>query len=152
MSDFILHNSRELGRDEKLREGQKLSRAYRREVKERRDELRIQYPDLLGEIDAHFRAASMDTLPELTEWVLAKLSTTEVAPNYRSVLFNYVCARLAALRERAGLSTFDDPLEHEPDDLFIRIRRLLVGTGVHRHSGRGDFAGPLQANSKGIQS
>jgi hypothetical protein len=132
MSDIAITKSRTLTRDEKLREGTKLSRTYRREVKERRDELRTQYPEFLREIDERFRAASMDTLSELTEWTLAKLNIIEVAPNYRPILFNYLCARLAALRERAGLSTFDDPLEHEPDDLFIRLRRLLVGTEVHR--------------------
>jgi hypothetical protein len=141
MSDQFLHRSRELTRDEKLREGTKLSRAYRREVKERRDELRAHYPELLNDIDVRFRAVSMGVLPELTEWLLAKLDRIEVAPSYRPILFNYLCARLAALRERAGLETFNDPLEHEPDDLFIRIRRLLVGPEVHTPLGPGRFYG-----------
>jgi hypothetical protein len=143
--DLPLHRSRALSRNEKLAEGTKLSRAYRREVKERRDELRAHYSELLREIDERFRAASMGTLPALTEWLLTKLDLIEVAPNYRPVLFNYLCARLAALREHAGLSTFDDPLENEPDDLFIRIRRLLVGTEVHTPLGTGRLRGPTSS-------
>jgi hypothetical protein len=132
MSDLPLRTSRKLNKNEKLTEGQKLSRAYRKAMKEQRDELRSSYPELLREIDEHFRAGSMDTMPQLAEWVLAKLSAIEVTPNYRPVLFNYLSARLAALNERAGLPTFNDPLPDQPDDLFIRMRRLLVGhRGAH---------------------
>jgi hypothetical protein len=127
MTDIALTESRKLTKDEKLAEGQKLSRTYRKAVKERRDELRALYPELMGEIDEHFRAGSMATLAELTEWLLVKLNAIKVMPSYQPILFNYLCARLAALRERAGLSTFDDPLPDQPDDLFVRIRRLLVG-------------------------
>jgi hypothetical protein len=127
MTDIALTESRKLTKDEKLAEGQKLSRAYWKTVNERRDELRAHYPELLREIDARFRASTMITLPELTEWVLMKLNAIEVTPSYRPILLNYLSARLAALRERAGLPTFEDPLPDQPDDLFIRIRRLLAG-------------------------
>jgi cyclopropane fatty-acyl-phospholipid synthase-like methyltransferase len=94
MTDLPLHRSRELTKDEKLAEVRKLSRAYRRTVQKRRDRLRAHYPELLHEIDERFRAASMDTLSELTDWL--KLSVIEVASNFRPVLFNYLCARLVA--------------------------------------------------------
>jgi hypothetical protein len=123
--------SRKLTRDVKLTDGQKLTRAYHHAVKKRRDELRAHYPELLHEIDEYFRGATMNSLPQLTEWTLTKLNAIEVTPNYRPILFNYVCARLSALRERAGLPTFDDPLPDQPDDLFIRIRRHFADTEVH---------------------
>jgi hypothetical protein len=127
MTDLPLHCSRELTKDEKLAEVQKLSRAYRREIQKRRDELRNHYPELLREIDERFRAASMDTLSELTEWLLTKLNIIEVTSNYRPVLFNYLCARLSALRERAGLPTFDDPL---PSEAVLRVHFDQTSKGI----------------------
>jgi hypothetical protein len=81
----------------------------------------------MGEIDERFRASTMIALPELTEMLLAKLNAIDVTPSYRPILLNYLGARLAALRERAELPTFDDPLPDQPDHAFIRFRRLLAG-------------------------
>jgi hypothetical protein len=127
MSDLPLADSRKLTKNERLTECNKLSCGYRKTIKERRDELRALYPELMHEIDERFRAGTMATISELTEQLLAKLNAIHIAPSYRPILLNYLSARLAGLRERAGLSTFDDPLPDQPDDLFIRIRRLLVG-------------------------
>jgi hypothetical protein len=98
-----LGDSRKLRKDERLTERSKLSRAYRKAVKEQRDELRALYPEL------------------------SKFDAIDIAPSYRPILLNYLSAHLAGLRERAGRPTFDDPLPDQPDDLFIRIRRLLAG-------------------------
>jgi len=127
MTDLPLHASRKLRKDERFTERNKLSRAYRKAVKEQRDELRALYPALTREIDERFRAGTMVTLPELTEQLLEKLNAIHVTPSYRPILLNYLSAHLAGLRERAGLPTFNDPLPDQPDDLFIRIRRLLAG-------------------------
>jgi hypothetical protein len=122
-----LGDSRKLRKDERLTERSKLSRAYRKAVKEQRDELRALYPELMREIDERFRAGAMATLPELTEALLAKLNAIHITVSYRTILLNYLSARLAGLHERAGRPTFDDPLPDQPDDLFIRMRRLLAG-------------------------
>ena len=73
MTDIALTESRKLSKNQKLAERQKLAGTYRKAVKERRDELRALYPELMREIDEHFRAGSMTTLAGLTERVLAEL-------------------------------------------------------------------------------
>jgi hypothetical protein len=128
MTDIALTKNRKLNKDEKFAEGQKLSRAYRKAVKEQRDELRTLYPELMREIDECFRAGAMTMLPALTEKLLTKLSAIDIAPSYRPILLNYLSAHLSGLCERAGLPTFDDPLPDQPDDAFIRFRRLLAGS------------------------
>jgi hypothetical protein len=126
VTDLFLHKSRKLNKDEKLAEGQKLSRAYRAAVREQRDELRTHYPEPMREIDECFRAGAMIMLPELTKQLLAKLNAIDIAPSYRPILLNYLSAHLSGLCERAGLPTFSDPLPDEPDNAFIQFRRLLA--------------------------
>jgi hypothetical protein len=146
MSDLPIIESRKLTKDERLTERSKLSRAYRKEVQEQRNELHALYPELMREIDERFRAGTIATLPELTERLLEKLNAIHITPSYRPILLNYLSAHLAALNERAGLPTFNDPLPDQPDDFFIRMRRLLVGTEVHTPMGPGRLCWPTSAN------
>ncbi len=54
----------------------------------------------------------------------------DVDPNTRFVTLHAIDGAIIKLREQAGLAPFDDPLEGQPDNVFLTVKKILaVGEG-----------------------
>jgi hypothetical protein len=65
--------------------------------------------------------------PERLEFVQAQGWAT-VDADTRALLLHQIDCRITALRERAGLSPFDDALPHQKTNGFLVIQRLMTRT------------------------
>lgn len=55
----------------------------------------------------------------------------DVDPDTRFVALHAIDGAVIKLREQAGLAPFDDPLEGQPDNVFLTVKKILaVGEGA----------------------
>jgi hypothetical protein len=125
MSDLPIHRSRELSKDEKLAEGQKLSRAYKQWHRE-------QLADALASVHGATVAELMILLDRLelssAAALLACVQRTawnEISYDIRLTVLHQINETIARLRERNGMPAIDDPLPGQPDSVFRRIKHIL---------------------------
>jgi hypothetical protein len=71
----------------------------------------------LGKLDIN-NAGAMVTAVTQVDWARVDVQT-------RLVVLHEINGSISRLRERSGLTTFDDPLPHQPDRAFQHVKRAL---------------------------
>jgi hypothetical protein len=125
MSDLPIHRSRELTKDQKLVETEKLSRAYLRWQREQLAEalagahgaIVAELMALLDRLELNSAATLLDAVRR-TDW-------SEINYNTRLTVLHQINATITRVRERNGMPAIDDPMPGERDSLFRRIKHLL---------------------------
>jgi hypothetical protein len=125
MSNLSLGNSRKLTKDQKLAEGQKLSRAYKQWQREQLDAALAsahgatvaELMNLLDRLELH-SAATLLACVQHTDW-------SAVSYDVRFTVLHQINETISRLRERNGMAPFDDGLPSQPDNAFRRIKQIL---------------------------
>jgi hypothetical protein len=135
MSDIAITKSRRLTKDEKLAEGQKLSRAYKQWHRE-------QLADALASVHGATIAELMRALDRLelssAAALLAcvqRIDWSAVSYDVRFTVLHQINETISRLRERNGMPAIDDPLPGQPDNVFRRIKHMLFAAPPGAHSG-----------------
>jgi hypothetical protein len=135
MSDQFLHRSRRLTKDQKLAEGQKLSRAYRAWQREQLDAaLASAHGATIAELMALLDRLELDSAAALLACI-QRTDWSAVSYDIRFTVLHQINATISRLRERNGMPAIDDPLPGQPDNVFRRIRQLMFAAPPGAHPG-----------------
>jgi hypothetical protein len=133
MSDIAITKSRKLGKDEKLAETRKLTRAYLAWHREQLEEALIGvHGDVLVQLMIQLKnlreARGLLNFIEAQDWASIDAET-------RLIALHEINVAIARLRERNGMAPIDDPLPGQPENLFRRIKQTLFAAPPGAHPG-----------------
>jgi hypothetical protein len=148
MTDLALTKSRELNKDEKLAESQKLSRAYRAWHRKQLEEALIGvHGDVLVQLMIQLKnlreARGLLNFIEAQDWASIDAET-------RFIALHEINSAITRLRERAGMAPIDDPLPGERNSLFRRIKHALFCPSEVATAERVRSRRPATVSSRGL--
>jgi hypothetical protein len=131
MTDLPLHCSRELTKDEKLAEVQKLSRAYKQWHREQLNAALIgAHGAIVAELMTLLDRLELSSAAVLLDFI-RRSDWSSVSYDTRLTVLHEINDRITRMRERHGLAPFDDPLPGQPENVFRIVRAILAPSPAH---------------------